>query len=350
MVSARQFAGWLTETISPTPLVAAGTLALVFTIAGYAGLFGLPLALLMWWGFGNFLFEVIEHRALGRADWPVISVETFASLNRQLWLVQAAILALAVMAYLGLKRLGVAPLDQLFALYALASLPASIALLAVTRQPLKAVNPVHLTVTMAKLGLDYLLLLALAAASLYCAVRLISGIGLVNWMAGILCILLLFNAIGHVIYGRRLELGLNPVSAPELAAARAEADLERQRGKALTQAYGLISRGSPSRGFAELRKYLDNEDPDPLGARAWFFAQMADWEEPAAALGFGKDLITRLVAQREFFTAHKVLLRCQYLDPSFQAEAADQADLLQWLEDGRPTDLSPPQDLSRIGT
>ena len=73
MVTPRQFAGWLTETVSPTPLITAGTVGLVLTIAGYGGLFGLPLALLVLWGFGNFLFEVVEHRALGRADWPVMS-------------------------------------------------------------------------------------------------------------------------------------------------------------------------------------------------------------------------------------------------------------------------------------
>ena len=251
-------------------------------------------------------------------------------------------ITLAAVVFLGLKRLGVSPLDQLFVLYVLVSLPASIAILAITRQPLKAMSPFHLTATMAKLGLDYLLLLVLAAASLYCAVRLIAGIGFFNWMAGILCLLLLFNAIGHVVYGRRLELGLNPVNAPELVLAQIEASLEKQRNRVLTRVYGLISRGSTSRGFTQLRKYLDEEDPEPLAARLWFFAQMADWEDPSPALGFGTDLITRLVAQRDLFTAHKVLLRCQYLVSTFQASAADQEILLQWLEAGRPTDLSPP--------
>jgi hypothetical protein len=342
MMTPRQFAGWLKETASPTPLITAGTVALVMTIAGYGGLFGIPLALLMLWGFGNFLFEVVEHRALGRPDWPVISVETFTSLGRQLWLVQVGVITLGVMAYLGVKQLGVAPLDQLVALYMLACLPASIALLAITRAPLKAMSPLHLTATMAKLGLDYLGLLVLTAGALYCAVRLISGMGLLNWMAGILCVLLLFNAIGHVVYRRRADLGLNPVHAPELVLAGVAADLEKQRRHTLTHVYGLISRGNPSRGFTELRKYLDNEDPDPLGARVWFFAQMADWEDPAAALGFGADLITRLVAARDLFTAHKVLLRCAYLDPAFQADGSDQQLLSRWLDAGRPTDLSPP--------
>lgn len=225
------------------------------------------------------------------------------------------------------------------------SLPASIALLSITRQPLKAMSPVHLSAAMAKLGLDYLVLLALAAGSLYCAIRLISGIGFLNWLAGILCTLLLFNAIGHVVYGRRLELGLNPISAPELSLARADAELEKQRMKALTHVYGLISRGNPTQGFSELRKYLDGEDPDPLEARVWFFAQMADWEDSSAALGFGRDLIRRLVAVRDLFTAHKVLLRCEYLEPGFQAEAQDRGILRQWVDAGRPSDLSPTQDL-----
>ncbi len=342
MVSPRQVAGWLAEAVSPTPLVTAGSLALVLTVAGYAGLLGLPLALMFLWGFGNYLFEVVEHRALGRVDWPVISVETFTSLRRQLWLVEAGVVALAVAAYIGLKRLDVTPLEHLFALLALLSLPASIALLSVTRNPLKAMSPVHLAATVAKLGLDYLLLLGLAAATLYSAVRLISGIGFFNWLAGMLCVLLLFNVIGHVVYSRRLELGLNPVRSPELALARRQQQLARERSKTLNHVYGVISRGGGAQGFDELRKYLMAQEQDSLEARIWFFKRMADWEDPTPALGFGANLIGRLVGAGDLCTAHKILLRCRHLDPEFQVPSRDQAVLTQWIEAGRSLDLSRP--------
>ena len=297
--------------------------------------------MLFLWGFGNHLFEVVEHRALGRPDWPVISVETFTRLSRQLWLVQAGVVVVAVLAYQGLRRAGLAPLDQLFALFVLVSLPASVALLAVTRQPLKAMSPPHLLAAMVRLGLDYLVLLVLAVATFFCALRLISGLGFFNWLAGLLCGLLWFNAIGHVVFARRLQLGLNPVQAPELARARADEELEKRRAQILTTVYGLISRGNPSRGFTELRKYLEAEEADALGARVWFFARMADWEDPAPALGFGADLISRLVSVRDLFTAHKILLRCRHLDQNFAATPEDEAALDAWISNRRPTDLSP---------
>ena len=342
MVPPHLIVGWLVETISPTPLITAATVALVLTIAGYAGLFGIPIAVLSLWGLGNYLFEVVEHRALGRPDWPVVSVETFMSLPRQLWLVQAGVVVLAVLAYQGIKALGWSPLDQLFALFVLISLPASIALLAVTRQPLKAMSPAHLTAAMTKLGLDYILLLLLAAATLYWGLRLISGQGFFNWVGGILCMLLWFNATGRVVYERRLQLGLNPVQAPELQEARAEDDLWRRRSLVLNQLYGLVSRGNSAQGFAELRKYLENEEADTLAARVWFFGQMADWEDSTSALGFGADLISRLVARGDLYTAHKILLRCEHLDSAFAANQEDQAALDTWLAERDPTDLSPP--------
>ena len=282
------------------------------------------------------VYEVVQHRGLGRPDWPVMSVETFMSLTRQLWLVQVGVIVLAVLAYQGLQRLGWAPLDQLFAMFVLLSLPASIALLAVTRQPLKAMNPVHLIATMIKLGLDYLLLLALAGATLYWALRLISGLGFLNWLAGLLCVLLWFNAIGHVVFTRRLQLGLNPVQAPEVEQGRRDRELEQRRGAVLTTVYGLISRGNGARGFSELRKYLDTEETDALAARVWFFTRMADWEDPAPALGFGADLIGRLLAEGDLFNGHKILLRCRHLDAQFQPQA-DQRGPTRGVAGGRPT-------------
>ena len=163
--------------------------------------------------------------------------------------------------------------------------------------------------------------------------------GFFNWLGGVVCILLLFNAIGHVVYAHRLALGLNPVRSPELELERRHTELARRRTQALSDAYGLVSRGNRPGGFAELRQYLEQEE-DPLDARIWFFTRMADWEDPGPALGFGADLIGRLVAARDLFGAHKVLLRCRHLDPGFAPAASDDQVLSQWLAAGRPTDLS----------
>ncbi len=93
--------------------------------------------------------------------------------------------------------------------------------------------------------------------------------------------------------------------------------LQSARTNALNHAYGFISRGNRAGGFKHIRDWLGT-DPEPDGAWQWFFDQMVLWEIKEPALVFAQTYLSRLLAEREYVAAVKLMMRCRLINEAFR--------------------------------
>jgi hypothetical protein len=283
--------------------------------------FGYALHAYVIWVLANYFFEVLEHKATGAPEWPVLSIETIVGRRRQLGIVFAALLAIGAAVYTGIDRMSGRSLALAFAYVWLALLPASMAMLALTRNPARAANPALLFGAATRLRGSYVLILAAGAGVAAALSVAVARRGFLEVMLAAYLFLALAYFIGTSVYRHRLALGVHAPRSPEARAARDDDRLNRQRGAALDHAYGIASRGNVRGGLAYVEKYVESE-PDPLAARAWMFDAMTRWEDPGPALTLGRDLLRRL-GDTEPHQTSKLELRCALLDDALKQRAID---------------------------
>jgi hypothetical protein len=285
---------------------------------GFFGLRGglplgyLPMAVIVWI-VANHCFEVIEHQALGRHGWPALSLETIATARAQIGLAFLASLAIVAGGCWLLVRAEQRWLAELLAVAAWLGAPAAMALLAVTRSPLRAISPAAVLGTAARLGVAYVLLLAAAAGVAALTIAAFRAPGFVLLLVALYADLALGYLVGVAVYERRLALGVYAPRAPEALAAAAEQRLVGERRRALDHAYGLAARGSTAGALEHVRSYASTE-ADPLAAAVWLFHAMAHWENPAPAVELGRGLAPQLDAAGRAEDAAKLRLACGYLE------------------------------------
>jgi hypothetical protein len=264
------------------------------------------------WITSNYFFEIVEYKALGNMAWPVFSLETLVGKRSQVGVV-FSILVLgmaafyAFMSYFAMDRLA-----QLLLGVALILLPASVALLAVTRSFAVALNPVK--VLAATLGFGYRYIhCALAAVGLLFMLGFAREHGGLLWYFPLIYgLFLLAYLIGTVVYTRRAVLGVEAPRSPEAVAARQNARIIEIRKGVLAHAYGFATRGNVAGALRHIAEYLGNEE-DTLAARLWIFNEMTRWEDSYPALAMGKETIDYCEKQGLADEAARVRLICEHL-------------------------------------
>jgi hypothetical protein len=287
----------------------------------WTGFFGIaaefPLGYLLFavtaWALTNHFFEVIEHKAAGDADWPVLSIETFAGARQQIGLAFLALLAVLGFGTWAAARLAGNTPAVLFGGIVAASLPASAALLGVTRDFGRAVSPAAIVHTIARLGLDYALLLlasALVAAAGVLAIerRTFVAIFITSYVW-----LVLGYLIGGLVYERRIALGVHAPHSPEARQAAQDARGLLEQRAALDHAYGIAARGNVAGALDYLERYADAA-ADPLETKVRLFHEMARWQSGVPAAVFGGGLAAALEAAGRGEEAAKIAVTCRYLE------------------------------------
>lgn len=317
----------------PTALLLIATLTLLLSIASYAGLLGLPLAIIALSWLFKYAYVLLDLSSEGIDEPPVLSVEMVNPIEQRP-LMQLAICAagFALASWIG----GV-PGYAVGAAF-LTLLPATAAVLGVTGSAIEALNPVTLARVIRGLGGTYLVLvaatIAFAAASyglaqlpLWSAVKSAAD----QWL-----LLSLFSLMGGAIYERREALGHEPQVSPERTAEREERVRARQRERMLDEAYVPARIHEPSRVVEPLRRWFDEADSAFLDtdARA-FLARAADWNDLRAYALVAQLVIARLIAARRFATALELLERARRTAPD--AVAASPADLQVLIGHARVT-------------
>jgi hypothetical protein len=100
----------IAEVISVSPLIVTLIVGLMLAVIEFGDFIGIPLVLLVrvyiFWFTPNYFFEVVEHRALGSAGWPVFSIETMVAGRNQIGIVFSVLVLLAAGGLVALRSAG----------------------------------------------------------------------------------------------------------------------------------------------------------------------------------------------------------------------------------------------------
>lgn len=311
----------------------------LFLVARKAGMFGLWLLIGTIPAYLRYLLFVLEARANGRQA-PVPSIEMFTPWDN-FWTL-TPLIHLAVFTWAGIWIAGFeSRLATTFSTLALLLiLPASLAVLAVTHSPAASLNPLDLFRMMRACGPAYFVVPAvLFFMSIAFAILYLAGVSpLLMDLATNYEFLLLFTLTGAVIHSRDIALQVDIDDPVEPTGDDLARDLEEERRKVANHAYGFISRGNRSGGFAHIREWLENEVA-PDEAWRWFFLEMMKWQDKNPALFFAQEYLKQLLEWGLHSDAIKLVSRCLHESERWRPLPGDRDQLLDLLGEKRRDDL-----------
>jgi len=305
----------------------------------FAGIFGLALGLLIFPALVRFLMLLLDARAKGKDPGPP-GIELFSWTGNAWSLFPVVHLSVLVYAtYVLDSRFGIAvlqPIDLFLAIL----IPASLAVLAITRSPLQSLMPHAVGGLIRRCGASYWIapVYLLAAAIFVAWIKLLSLPDFVVEFLSLYLLFALFALIGGVIRPFRLHREVEIPVPVEADDERIDGLRTRARTDALNHAYGFISRGNRAGGLEHIYHWLA-EDPDPATAWPWFLEQMLRWESTDAALLLAQRYLSQLLLDEDDVAAVKVMLRCRLVNEAFRPLADDTALALAAAERCHNTEL-----------
>jgi hypothetical protein len=305
--------------------------AFLLFIATKVGLAGIPLALVVTSWYFKYAYILFDHTVRGFDEPPTLDIHMVNPVNEQRPLGQLLILVLIYFAvklaqgYLGPAAALVLAVGLLF------FLPASIAVLGLESNILKAAYPVAWFHLVRGLGLLYGAVLLVIFAYLL-ALGVLGKLDL--WMPieiaiGMFAVLSVFSFLGGAIYERRDELGIETWVSPERTAARQDQEDLRQHEKQVLDAYGLMRAGSHVKSWQVLAQWLKSRGDAPDDYR-WLCEHTVTWDDPRYITRLTEEHIARLLVLKRTGEALDVVAQRLNLDPSFRPKsAADTLGLAQ---------------------
>ncbi len=285
--AARAFSG------PPLALTAVTTLLVAIGVA--AGLLGVPLLLIgaSWtWTYAFLLVEATAHGL----PLPVLAIENANPWHEPRPLLQLALLgATASLGWWLGQRFGAGAATGV-GVASLLAFPASLALLAVEGDALRAVWPPALVRVAVGLGTRYLSILGLGAC--YAMLLVVLAHRLPAMALLIVAQLLVYSlaaALGAALYARRHELGLEAWRTPERDAERDARTTDRARAAFAEELYGLMRARHPEIAWARATAWLERGGREPAAYR-WLRERALSWGETRFADRLGDELVARLLA------------------------------------------------------
>ena len=274
----------------------AGVLGL-FALAGFAGILGLPLYLLLTSWLFKYGYVLLEAAADGAAEPPVLSLEMVNPVEQRP-LVQLFICACA---YFLVRWIGGAP-GLIVAAVLLAFLPASVAILGASARSLDVVNPVAIWRTVRGLGADYAVILGVIALYGFLAASLdrLALPAIVAIAVLLFGTLSIFCLIGGALFEHREELGLEPRTSPERLQERAIEERLRQRERMLDATYEPVRVREYTRALVPLQRWLEAASAADLATDApAIIHRAAAWNDERALADVAGATLARLINARQ---------------------------------------------------
>jgi hypothetical protein len=297
--------------------------ALLLSIAAKAGLFGIPLTLILTSWFFKYAYILFDHTVRGFDEPPTLDIQMLNPLDEQRPLAQVAILGLIYAAvYFAQAKMGPTP-ARIIAVAAALFLPASVAILGLEQNIFKAAYPVAWVRMVLGLGPMYALVLAIIGGySLLIALLGRWALWLpVQIAIDMFCILSIFSVLGGALYERRHELGLETWASPERPEELERKQDLRDSDKTVTEAYGQMRAGSHSQAWRQLQTWLTTRGNAPDDYR-WLCGRVAAWDDPRYVTRLTEDYVDRLLALKRNGEALDVVARRLTDDPTFRPKTA----------------------------
>ena len=297
--------------------------AFLLFMAAQARLVGIPLALLVTSWFFKYAYILFDHTVRGFDEPPTLDIQMMNPIDEQRPLAQVVILGLIGYAvYLTQQHFGTAAAVGLAGV-CLFFLPASVAILGLESNILKAAYPVYWFSLVRGMGLLYgavLLVILVYALGL----RLLWTFDLwlpVEVVIGMFAVLSVFSFLGGALYERRHELNLETWASPERTAALEEKQTQRENDRQVHEAYGLMRAGSHVKSFQMLEEWLKSRDNAPEDYR-WLCERTLSWGDPRYVTRLTEEYVARLLTLKRTGEALDVVGQRLNLDPSFRPKSA----------------------------
>ncbi len=287
-----------------------------------------------------FRFQMIIVEATAKGTVPRAFDAEFFNWRGNMWSLfpLPIVLGLIYLAYWSFTNFGNAGLYLSLA-FAGAFLPASFAVLAITHSPLQSLNPVAIVQLLKSSGETFWL------ASVYLVLvgwGAVQAEQLPNIVGNFVQLFVLFSfgsLIGTLIEPFGLVDDIRIPDAVEDSEDQKLAGLQQERMGILTHAYSIISRGNRESGFNHIMSWIE-QDPDLVGAWAWFFEQMMRWEHKEHAMFFAQHYVRDLLRHGENIPALKVTMRCQLVNEQFHPFREDLPALIEVAESSGNIELA----------
>jgi membrane protein implicated in regulation of membrane protease activity len=202
-------------------------------------------------------------------------------------------------------------------------LPASVAILGLEGNLLKAVYPVALGRMVAGLGILYAAVLGIIAGvilALWVTTKLSLWIP-VQIAFGMFAILSIFSTLGGALYERRHELGLETWHSPERTAEKErQADL-KQSEQIVTEAYGQVRVGAHAKAWEMLQTWLASRG-HALEDYRWVRDRVVSWNDARYADRLTEEYVERLLAAKRDGDALDVVRERLRSDQAFRPTSA----------------------------
>lgn len=315
------------------------------SLAALAGpaLFGLVVFFMISLSIFRFAYHVLREVALGRKFITPPDLESTNPVGEFSFALHAALYTLSpVMFMLMPLIIGESPAAQyiraLGLLVVLGTFPASVAVMAMTRNTAAAMSPISIGAVIKILRLDYLLLLGWCAAVVVLAALASAlfggGRGILDEIIGVWGFLALFALVGSAIRAHRADFDYADVD--EVRAQHADEDRKRAWAAALDRAYASIRSGFVDQGYHTLKQLIATEH-DSLEIYQWVFNRMLDWQEQKFALDLARRFVVRLVEEKREPAALDLIQQCRRLSQTFEVPREIAADLSAYARStGRP--------------
>ena len=270
--------------------VAASTL--LGALAARAGMFGLPLALVVLYAFVGYALALVESQSQGK-PLPVLTIEMLNPAHHARPLGMLALLLMcAGLGLLAERAFGTLGAGIVAGLELLA-LPAMLALLCVDDSWLAAISPVHVARLIAALGWRYVAFLAVtavyAALCAWLAQRIAPSLA---GAASDFAVLSLATLLGGIVYDRREHTGIDAWIAPELDEARVRAEDERRREQVVHEMYGLMRANKPQAAWEAASAWLGARGNAPQDAE-WMRDRIGGWDDRRVGDRLTRELVAR---------------------------------------------------------
>lgn len=319
----------LRRMLDPAILLLIAFVSVGLALAARAGLFGLPLAIILVSWFFKYAYALLDDVAFGAEQAPVLSLEMVNPVSqRPLGQVAIGLAAYATTLWTdGLLR------TALIAAFVFAA-PASVAILGASGRFVQAINPLAWLTVIRALGAYYAGLLAMAVV----------GAFVVSWsaassiwpvltlVAAQFVVLGVFNAIGAALYECRDRLDIDVLRSPERSAQRAEAERTRLRARMLDDVYSQARARKYAGIETTLAQWMDASSREELRTDALEIVRaILGWNDPRALAAVAPLCIMRLYDARligEALEAWELALRS---DPHFRLIPVEKASALAEL-------------------
>lgn len=293
--------------------------SLLIALAAVAGLLGLVLLVLTLLAVFRYLCTVLEARAQGRT--PATPDSEFFSLVGLSW----SLFPLAISLLVGMATLWIEPVFGLAGkllvwLVASVVVPPMLLILVVTHSVVESLNPLAIGRMFQRCGA----VLWIASVFLVITGLLLNSVVLpATLLTNLLQLILLFSFFSLLGSLAEPYAIIDEVRIPDDVVVDDTVALsDKARTRELSHAYGFISRDNRDGGFRHLISSIEAES-DVAGAWSWYFERMLLWESKEPALFFARHYLHDLLRHGETLVAVKLILRCQYLDPSWRPDGTD---------------------------